>query len=341
MADNGRYAAIGLLALALAAGCTEEPAPPFEVEGAGGVEGLVFYDADRDGTFDQTEGDYLVPGVDVVVTERGTQQAFNGATATTGANGRFVITGLPPGTHDLRIDTTTVPPEVAFCQNPVPVTVYIGEMPLYELEGRSGCVISIAEAEALDPNAGEFITLSGIVTSAPGMVRGGYTFIEDETGGLRIFDSGLEGQGIGIGDRIEVSGTLAAYRGDLQLTGATVVDHEVGVAAVVPMAATTAEITAAGSESTDPLLGRLVTVEAAEITEGFGTLSNNRNAKFDDGSGTAELRVEWGVVDDATQLPTLYPAGSCFTITGVVGTFDGTGQLFPRTTDDIEAVPCN
>ncbi|MFO7895019.1 MAG: DUF5689 domain-containing protein [Longimicrobiales bacterium] len=339
----GGWGVLALAALAVTA-CDPDPAPPFEIEGTGGVEGFLFYDADQDGSFSALAGDYEVVGADVVIFERGTQQAFSGASATTDGSGLFTVTGLPAGTHDLMIDTTTIPSEVAFCQNPVPVTVYLGEVPRYDVAGRAGCIITIAEAEQLDPTAGEYVTVSGIVTSYPGQVDNSFTWIEDSSGGIQIYSSALEGRTppIEIGDRIEVSGTVSEFADQLQIAGAVTLNaHEEDVLAPVPTSTTTAEVAAAGPDPTDPLQGKLVTLTGVEVTAAFGSGSlNEQNAHIDDGSGQTILRVDDGVADRG-QLNTLFPVGSCYDITGVVGSFGGDGQVFPRSTDDVVEVACN
>ncbi len=338
----------GVLALAalVAASCNPDPAPPFEIDGTGGVEGFLFFDNDQDGSFNALAGDYAVQGADVVIFERGTQQAFSGGSATTDGNGRFTVTGLPAGTHDLMIDTTTIPAGVAFCQNPVPVTVYLGEVPKYDVAGKSGCVISIADAKEFDPASGEFVTVSGIVTSSPGQVESGYTFIEDETGGIEIYSSALVGltPPVEIGDRIEVSGTLSQYGNALQVGGAVSLnDHEEDVLTPVPLSTTTAEIAAAGPDPKDPLQGRLVKITAAEITDVFGSAGHYRNAYIDDGSGSTIIRVAGGLVatSDGSELNAAYPVGTCYDIVGLAYSYSGDGQIFPRSTADIVEVACN
>ncbi|MGK7313584.1 MAG: carboxypeptidase-like regulatory domain-containing protein, partial [Candidatus Longimicrobiales bacterium M2_2A_002] len=94
------WGVLALAALAVTA-CDPDPAPPFEIEGTGGVEGFLFFDANKDAAFSTLDGDFPVVGADVGIFERGTEQAFSGGTATTNANGRFTVTGLPAGTHDL------------------------------------------------------------------------------------------------------------------------------------------------------------------------------------------------------------------------------------------------
>lgn len=333
-----RRQALPLLVLALAAGCDEEVTPPFEVEGTGGLEGQVFFDANGDGIFDPSAGDSALAGVQVVLLDRGTDRMISGGQAVTDDQGRFVLDAVPVGTHDLLIDEATAPEALAFCRNPLPVTIFLGETGFSDLAAESSCLVSIAEAEA-EP-LGSFVTVSGIVTSAPGMIRGGYTHIQDATGGIRIFASSLEGQGIEVGDRIEVSGTLAQFGGDLQLTSVTLNEHQEDVADPQPELVTTAEIAAAGLDSQSELLGSFVRVEAAELVTEFGAGGLNiRNAWIDTGDGRAQIRLE-SALGSEDEVTSLMAVGKCYDIVGVLGAFNQAGQLFPRQVADIEEVPC-
>ena len=334
-----RIAGGALVALLSVAGCDYELLPPYEAEGTGDLAGRVFFDANRNGTFEPLAGDEALPGVTLAVLERGTSSVVAGGTATTNAQGEFTISGLPPGTHELLIRSETVPEGVAICQNPIPTTVYLAETAFQPVGGRGGCVIEIEEAEARP--LGSPVTIQGIVTSFPGQMDPGYTFIQDATGGIRIFDSGLEGRGIEIGDRIEVSGTMAAFNDDLQLTGVTLNATEKDVAAPEVQSVTTATIAAAGSPPSNPLQGRLVRVTRARLATGFGQGGLNiQNGAIDDGSGAVQIRIEDGVADRNT-LNSVMKVGSCYTVTGAVGNFRGTAQLFPRATTDIVEVPCS
>jgi DNA/RNA endonuclease YhcR with UshA esterase domain len=105
---------------------------------------------------------------------------------------------------------------------------------------------------------------------------------------------------------------------------------------------TTADIASDGGVSDSFIQGLLVKVEAAELTVAFGGDGlNERNAKINDGSGQTELRLYEGVVEDAATLNDLMSVGTCYDITGVVGEYSQTGQIYPRTLEDIEEVPCN
>lgn len=334
-------AATFMTAALLIGGCSDDPAPPFEIPGTGDVEGLLFLDANEDGLFDLSAGDRPLEGVRVIVRNRGSQEVLSGGTATTGAGGRFTVTGLPPGSHDLFFDEATIPEGVSVCRNPIPTTIYLNETRFEDVAARPACLITIAAAKQLA--LGEFVIVRGIVTSFPGQLRGGYTHIQDDETGIRLFESGLEGLGIEIGDLIEVGGTLAEFGGDFQLTGVSLREHIEDVENPIADPTTTAAIAAAGANPQASLGGRLVRVSAAELTRGF-TSGGNRNALINDGSGTTELRIEGGLSNsgDETIRATLgLEIGRCYDIVGVVGAFGGAGQLFPRSADDFTEVACN
>lgn len=337
---SGAGAAALAAALILAA-CADDPAPPFEVEGTGSIEGLLFLDANEDGFFDPSSGDVPVEGVQVAARNRGTLEVISGATTTTDASGRFALTGLPPGTHDLFFEEGSIPEGTFVCRNPVPATVTIGETQFAEVAARPACLISISEAEAMP--LGEFVIVRGIVTAAPGQIRSETTMIQDDETGIRIFDPVLQGQGIEVGDLIEVGGVLDHNGEERQLEAVTLREHIEDVENPVPDEVTTAEIAAAGSDILHPLQGRLVVVRGAELTRGF-TSGGSRNALIDDGSGATEVRVETGLSSgngDAILTTLGLEVGKCYDIIGAAGSFFGTGQLFPRTATDFTEVTCS
>ena len=135
-----RRAVVGVtfLAVALLGGCDSELDPPLSVEGSGSVEGLVFFDSNEDGVFDPAAGDEPLSGVGVAIQSRGTGETFSGGTTQSGSNGRFLLAGLPAGTHDLLIDTLSVAEGISICQNPMQVTVYLDETRFTDVRGRPG-----------------------------------------------------------------------------------------------------------------------------------------------------------------------------------------------------------
>jgi DNA/RNA endonuclease YhcR with UshA esterase domain len=327
----------GLLAVAtIAMGC-EDPDPVLELLGSGSVAGLVFFDADEDGIFDPSDGDMAVEGVRMVVRNRGTSDDLSNATATSGADGRFMIASLPLGTHDLLVDETTVPEGISVCQNPIPFSVFLNETSTADVRGRPGCLITIAEAKAAAIPS--FVIVRGVVTSAPGEIESGWTYIQDESAGTKLFGGVLEGQGIEVGDRIEIGGDSELFSGDFDVTNLTLREVTADVGELQPELTTTAAIAASGATHTDPLQGLFIRVEAAELTAPFGT-GNIQNALIDDGSGETIIRIDDGVTNRNT-LNDMFSVGTCYDINGFGANFLGSGQIFPRSLADIVEVPCN
>ena len=347
---NRLKAASRVVALASAlAACDAKTAPLFEPQGTGTLEGFIFFDADRDGIFDPSAGDSALRNVRVALQERGTSETLANGSGQTGDNGRFILSDLRPGTHHLRIDTTSIPAGLRFCENPVPVTIFLDERQFHSVGGRPACVISIAAAEK---TRNVPVVIQGIVTAHAGQLRaaGDYTYVEDESGGIRIFGTALANRGLAIGDRIEVTGVISAFSNDLQLGGTlTLGAIQKNVFQPVPKVVTTGELQAALTEggSEHPLLGMLVVIRKARIASVFGAPPiNGRNVRIDSGNGQAQMRIENGVVAGAdaaavgAQLTTQYPVGKCYDITGVTGAFNPDAQIFPRTLSDIVEVPC-
>jgi DNA/RNA endonuclease YhcR with UshA esterase domain len=329
--------ALALIAALFVPACEGDLAPQFEITGTGSVEGLVFFDVAEDGVFDPASGDVPIAGVGVAVQDRGTGNTYPGGTATSGSNGRFQVTGLPAGTHDLLIDTLTVPAGVSICQNPLQVTVNLNETRFSQVRGRAGCLITIQAAKELAE--GEFAIVRGIVTSSPGQIEVGWTYIQDQTAGARVF-GGLDGLGIQIGDQVEVGAVTGQFTNDFEFGSVVFRARVEGVGALTPKSVTTAEVAASGTTWTDPLQGLLITIAKAKLTAAFGAGGANiQNGIIDDGSGAITIRIDDGVADRNT-LNNLMTVGKCYDITGFGANFAGAGQIFPRSVADIVEVPC-
>ena len=328
-----------LAVLAVGVGACDDVAPPIEIDGTGTVEGLVFFDVDEDRLFDPADGDSPIAGVGVAIQNRGTGQSFSGGATSTGNDGRFRLEDIPVGTHDLRIDTLTVPAGVSVCENPQRVTVEVGLTTFEQVRGRSACLITIAEAQELE--AGEFAVVRGVVTAFPGMFDEGDGTLQDETGAIWLFDGSLDGAGLQLGDLVEVGGFINLDVDAFQMSDVTIRSVTPGFEVPEPREVTTADIAAANTASA-PLQNILVTVRAAELLSGF-TSGGDRNANIDDGSGTTIIRVESGISDsgDAILATLGMTVGNCYDITGVVGSFFGDGEIFPRQVEDVVEVPCN
>src|SRR4051812_39603676 len=148
--DKARRYGIGALCGLLvfgAAACSSDTAPQFDLNKTGSLSGLLFFDANNDGRFDPSAGDTALKNIKLSVVERGTTSTIAGTAVTTDANGRFTLASVPIGSHSLAIDTAGVGTTVVFCQNPIPFDVYVSESQFVTVNGKTGCLITIVEAE--------------------------------------------------------------------------------------------------------------------------------------------------------------------------------------------------
>lgn len=330
-------AALGICAVLTAGACGSDIAPPIAVSGTGNIEGFVYFDVSEDGIFDPSDGDSAVPGVGVVVQDRGTGRTFPNGSGSSGPDGRFALTGLPLGTHDMLIDTLTVPAGMNVCQNPLLVSVFNDETTFSNINGRPGCLITILAAK--DVPLGEFVIVRGLVTSAPGQIESNFAYVEDATAGIFLFAPALMGQGILVGDQIEVGGNTTVFSGQFELENVVLRQVTPQVATPTPRLVTTAAIAASGPDPFADLQNRFVRVEKAALLEAFSASGNIQNSTIDDGSGAVIIRVDDGVADRNT-LDNLLTAGACYDINGFAANFNGAGQIFPRSLADIVEVSC-
>ena len=62
---------------------------------------------------------------------------------------------------------------------------------------------------------GERVTVKGIVTASPGMIRDDILYVQDKTGGIEVYGKDLPY--CSLGDEIEVDGKVTEYRGETEL----------------------------------------------------------------------------------------------------------------------------
>lgn len=324
--------ALSLAALtAAAAGCTDSPAPAFEPTGTGTVAGRLFFDVDNNGAYTPVGGDTPFANKLVWVFQRGTTHGL--VNGNTDAQGAFEFGGVPTGTHDIFVDRSQLvvgTDTLKLCIAPTPVSVYINEESFVALNAKLGCVITIFNA--LKSQVGALVTVSGIVTAAPGTFRGDNLYMQDATAGIQIFGV-AGGLGLEVGDSIEVTGIFSPFRTEAELASPRVAANvKKGVGAPDPKSLTTAEVAALTPTSAN--IGRLVKVSHVTV----GAFASG-NAPIDDGSGPGALvRLDGNVAGTVPQ--STFTSGSCYDIVGVVGIFDNTPQLKLRGPADITPVAC-
>ena len=331
---------LGLAALlaagALGAACADDPAPLFEPQGVGEIEGRLYYDADNNALFTPIGGDTVLAGVTVLLRERASNVVLD--STTTSDAGVFSFADVKPGTHWVFVKRdTALTPNLLFCLNPINSSVYIGELAFLSVPAKGGCVIRIRAAK--DTAQGRPVTIAGVVTAGQGTYRGDNLYLQDITGGMQVFGVPAA-TALQPGDSVEISGNMGVFNGELQLVSPRVAPNiQRGGTVPDPEVATTGEIaqsvTTSGAKSI--FVGLLTRVQAVTVGT-FAAGTPPRNAQIDDGTGPIDMRLDGNVVN---ALPsTFFQANRCYTITGIVGFFNGTAQIKPRGPADVAEVAC-
>ncbi|UOB18675.1 T9SS type A sorting domain-containing protein [Abyssalbus ytuae] len=179
-------------------------------------------------------------------------------------------------------------------------------------------LISIANAR-VQPQ-GTRVKIKGILTASDQL--GGPAFIEDATGGIPVFDETVHGTGLfQIGDELEIVGSLTQFRQMIQLGTVETVTKLSEGNTVTPTAATISELAA--------LEGQLVFVDSIAF-DIPGRLSIG-NHSVSDATGSVEIRID----NNVESLIGRVKPDTLTTLTGVVGSFEGDLQIFPRFEADL------
>lgn len=329
MRDFAGRAAAALFAAALLAGCEPDTAPPFTIDETGAVEGLLYYDADNDNVFDPSDGDYSLQGVKVRFTVRGdTTQVY--ATATSDAQGRLRVEGLPAGTADALFDLATLPGGVQVCENPQPVTVLPGQTRFFRVETRNACLILADEVRELTPDVGARAAVRGIVTVRQGAFRADNAYLQDASGGIQIFGVPA-GLGLVEGDVVEAGGVVGEFNGEIQLETLTSV-RKVGTAELITPALVTPEEFQSREFESD-----LVRMEDLKVvTVGAADAQGRFSVRVDPATGPADYTFDLRIEGTGTGLtPANFTVGSTYDVVGIASVFSSNAQLKPRKPADV------
>ncbi|MDW0112504.1 endonuclease [Sporosarcina saromensis] len=171
-------------------------------------------------------------------------------------------------------------------------------------------ILPIVDARALP--VGETVTIKGIVAAK----LKNTISVQDASGGIAVRPTSLA---VAVGDEVTLQGTLADYRGLLQLDGAQLVDRTENVGEPAPKVVT-GDAVGEANES------QLVTVHNVVLTD-VQTGSSWANFMATDGhpfivrDETASLGLTVGTTYDS--------------ITGIVQQFDNDYQVIPRSVGDV------
>ena len=170
---------------------------------------------------------------------------------------------------------------------------------------------SIEQARALP--LGETVTIKAVVAAK----LKNTISVQDETGGLAVRPATLDAA---VGDEVTLTGTLADYKGLLQLDGAKMVEKKSNVGSPTPKAVTGAEV----AEENESRLVKAKNIKILSVEDG------STWANYTVTDGTTEF-----VVRDETKTLNLAVGKTYDSITGIVQQFDNVYQVIPRSTSDI------
>lgn len=177
---------------------------------------------------------------------------------------------------------------------------------------------TIAEARLVPQ--GTITRIRGILTASDQL--GGPAFIQDNTAGIPVFDAAVHGTGLyEIGDELEIVGALSQFNAMIQLGSVSEVVKISEGNEVVPVATTITDL--------PTLEGRLVFID--EIVFETGGRLTVGNHEVSDATGTVEIRID----NDVESLIGRRKPDETTTLTGVVGSFNGELQMFPRFEPDL------
>lgn len=211
--------------------------------------------------------------------------------------------------------------------NLLTTTVNIADVPAQPLpdDGNpSPELVSIAEARG-EPE-GTQVTVEGVVTTEPGAFGGQAFYLQDDTGGIYVYQSQT---GFHRGDRVKVTGPLSLYNTELEINVPTAIE-KTGTAELPEAKPVTAV--------DDTNQGQLVTIGPATI-HNIVTASPSGSFEFDavSGSVTNHVRVDVRTGLSLSDFP--YQEGDVVTVKGVASIFRGLYQVKPLGLSDFTPVP--
>ena len=183
-------------------------------------------------------------------------------------------------------------------------------------------VSTIADAKAA--GAGTSPTVSGVVIN--GDELGPIRYIQDETGGLAIYDP-TQMANVELGDSITVSGALVDYNNLLEIQPvSSVTVHKKDARLPDPVVLTPSQLG-------EPYEGMLVRLNNAEFALAGGEFASGTNYDFTANGETGEIRIS-NVASPF--VGKVIPIGKVIII-GVLSQFYDTYQVLVRETDDIRS----
>lgn len=195
--------------------------------------------------------------------------------------------------------------------------------------------------------SGTVYTVAGVLTAAPGSFTSGTNginseiWVQDATGGIAVFSvPTADSLTLAIGDRIEVTGTLSAFSGQLQLSSSPQVTRLGAGTAVTPRAVSGAELLARTYEGQ---LVNLPTFTVVSVQTGTATSFNVTGTAADGSTIVLRITGPTSAQDNAGLTRADFTVGARYSVTGLATVFSTststTVQLKPRMRADVTPLP--
>ncbi|MET3696788.1 endonuclease YncB(thermonuclease family) [Bacillus oleivorans] len=185
-------------------------------------------------------------------------------------------------------------------------------------------IFTIADARKLAD--GETVTVEGVITTVPGSWGSKGFYVQDETGGIYVYQSGT---GISQGDLVRIEGTLGQFNEEKQLTNPTI--KVLSSNQPLPEA-----VIVSPAEVNQDVQGELVKLDGVTITEikeqSYGTVEFLAVK----GEESVLVRIDNRTGYDYAAFTSQFKEGDVINVTGIASIFRGTFQVKPRGEADLE-----
>ncbi|MDF2716336.1 MAG: endonuclease [Paenibacillus sp.] len=206
--------------------------------------------------------------------------------------------------------------------NLVTKTVTLANVPAEPLPGEEDPIpAKIAIAEARGKTAGTVVTIEGVVTTEPGSFGGQSFYLQDQTGGIYVFQSL---SGFHQGDTVKVTAPLAVYNSELELTDPVAIEKTGTAPLPAPVQAAAVN---------DANQGQLIELRDVTIRN-IVSASPAGSFEFDVVKGTVSNHVRVDVRTGLKLEDFPYRDGQTVHIAGASAIFKGVYQLKPRGLSD-------
>ncbi|MFC4619640.1 OmpL47-type beta-barrel domain-containing protein [Camelliibacillus cellulosilyticus] len=200
--------------------------------------------------------------------------------------------------------------------------VTIADVPVEPLPpgGGGGVPDTIPIQSARAKADGQTVTVHGVITSKPGLYGGQGFYLQDDSGGIYVFQNQ---PGLQVGDEVTVTAKLDTYHTDRELVNPSVTKTGTGT---VP---TPQNVQSLGSDN----LGQLVEVAPVRV-EHLQADGTTGSFEFDAVGASSSIRVRVDSRTGVTLTNFPYKEGDWLDITGISAIWDNVYQLKPRDISD-------